>query len=74
MFERLGRCHSGPAAALSSGRRCSQHRLAGSRVSASGARIVDKVVIRSLQLSRASSRIQASVSAGGPASGFLLLN
>ena len=61
-FERLGRCHSGPAAALSSGWRCTQRRFAGSGVSACGAGIFDKVVIRSLQRSRASGRIQASVS------------
>ena len=68
MFEWLGRCHGGPAAALSSGWRCTQRRFAGSGVSASGARIFDKVAMRSLQLSRASGGIQASVSASGPAS------
>ena len=36
MFEQLGRCHGGPAAALSSGLRCAQRRFAGSVVSASG--------------------------------------
>ena len=36
-------------------------------VPASGARIFDNVIIRSLQLSGASGGIQASVSAGGPA-------
>ena len=46
--KRLGRCLGGLAAALSSRQRCSQRRLAGSGVSASGARIVDKIVIRSL--------------------------
>ena len=69
MFEWLRRCHGGPAAALSSGRRCTQRCFAGSGVPASGAGIFDKVVIRSLQLSRASGEIQESVSAGVPASG-----
>ena len=41
MFEWLGRCHGGPAAALSSGWRCTQRRFADSGVSASGARIFD---------------------------------
>ena len=54
---------------LSSGRRCTQCRFASSGVSASGAGIFDEVVIRSLQRPRASGRIQASVSAGIPASG-----
>ena len=66
----------GLAVALSSGRRCTQRSVVGSGVSASGARIFDKVVIRSLQLSRTSGRIQASVSAGVPGMirRFLLLN
>ena len=74
MLERLGRCHGGLAAALSSGRRFlyTQRSVAGSGVSASGARIFDKVVIRSLQLSRTSGGIQASVSAGDDPSIFAI--
>ena len=78
-FERLGRCHSDPAAAFSSGWRCTQRRFAGSGVSACGARIFDKVVIRSLQRSRALGRIQSvSFSERSGVQGmihrFLLLN
>ena len=54
MFERLGRCHGCPAAALSSGRRCNQRHFADTGVSASSARIFDKVFIRPLQLSQTS--------------------
>ena len=61
MFEWLGRCHGSSAAALSSGRGCTQSCFTGSGVSASGAGIFDKVIVGSLQLSRASGRIQASV-------------
>ena len=64
MFEWLGRCHGSSAAALSSGRGCTQRCFTGSGVSASGAGIFDRVTVGSLQLSRASCRIQASVSAG----------
>ena len=49
MFEWLGRCHGGPTAAIPSGRRCTQGCFTGSGVSKGGARIFDKVVIRTLQ-------------------------
>ena len=71
--------HGSPTAALSSGRRCTQCRFTCSGVSASGAGIFDKVVIRSLQCSRASGRIQAVNFSGrsgvrGMIRRFLLLN
>ena len=69
MFEWLGRCHGGPTAALSSGRRCTQRCFAGSGVSKGGAGFFDEIVIRSLQRSGASGIIQVSVSAGVSASG-----
>ena len=67
-FEWLGRCHGGPTAAIPPGRRCTQRCFAGSGVSKGGARIFDKVVIRTLQRSGAFGRIQASVSVAVSAS------
>ena len=42
MFKWLGRCHSSSAAALSSGRGCTQRCFTGSGVSASGVRVLIK--------------------------------
>ena len=66
MFERVGQCDGGFATCLPSGWRCTQRGFADSGVSACGARIFAKVVIRPLQLSGTSGGIQAAVSAGGP--------
>ena len=55
---------NGSAAALSPRRGCTQRCFTGPGVSASGAGVFDKVIFGSLQLSRVTGRIQASVSAG----------
>ena len=44
MLKWLRRCHGSSAAALSSGRRCTQRRVTGSGVSASGDGIFDKSI------------------------------
>ena len=45
MFEWLGRCHGSSAAALSSGRGCTQRCFTGSGVSASGAGVLGSDVL-----------------------------